>query len=287
MLGSLLDSLVSQRLPEFIQLELIVVDNDAQGSAKEVFEQYAEKASSLNFQYHIQPQKNISLTRNTAVAAAQGDYLLFIDDDEVASPDWVSHMVQAIIDYDADAAFGRVISEFSPNTPEWIRQNYLFNRPCGSTGTPTLATRTSNCIVKASLIKSIPGPFDPAYGITGGEDSHLFERLKRQFRAKYIDCYEGWVKETIPDERTRPEWLLQRARRTGNIFTRRHIELAVRQQLFVRMKFFIRGLSLLIISTLLMIAFLPSQYRRLHWRMKAEANIGRLSAVFGHTIQGY
>ena len=61
-----------------------------------------------------------------------------------------------------------------------MEESNFFTKDCSPTRDTAVYTRSSNCIIKADLIKSEPGPFDPVYGITGGEDTHLFTRLQRK-----------------------------------------------------------------------------------------------------------
>jgi len=222
LLRKLLDSILSQNLPYNIELQVIVVDNDVEKSAEHVIKEY-ENRENISFVYFVQPEKNISLTRNVAVKNSKGDYLLFIDDDEEAEKNWVSNHIRALTQYNADAVFGPVFPLFHNRTPEWIREGDFFTRPNPPTGTRVVFARTGNCIIKTELIKSEPGPFDPSYGITGGEDSHLFARLKNK-GANFISCKEAIVSEFIPPERTTVKWLLKRSFQTGNISTRRMIE---------------------------------------------------------------
>ena len=63
----------------------------------------------------------------------------------------------------------------------------FFERPCEKTGEAPKFTRTTNCLVRAEKLKSIPGPFDPKYGLTGGSDTHLFTTLFN-LGAKYFSC---------------------------------------------------------------------------------------------------
>lgn len=115
LLEKLLDSLSKQKPPESTELEVIIVDNDKSESAREVVES-AGKTSGLNLRYFTEPIKNISLTRNVSVAEAKGEYILFIDDDEIASPKWISHLQNVLFKYNADAVFGRVVSYFESDT---------------------------------------------------------------------------------------------------------------------------------------------------------------------------
>lgn len=284
LLAKLIESLLQQTLAAHIGLEVIVVDNDAEASARAIVQCFENAKYPII--YSVEPRKNISHARNKGVQLCTGDYILFIDDDETASQEWVSSLLHTLHAFEADGVFGRVISDFHPETAEWVKSIYLFNRPGPATGSTAHATRTSNCLIKAALIqKDIHGPFDESYGITGGEDTHLFGRL-RQKGARFVNCYEGWVAEFIPLERTQKRWILKRAYRTGNLFGRRKIELA-QQKYRARSGNVVVGLLNMLLGIALTIVYLPSQKKRWHWFLKTAANWGRLLSTFDVRVNGY
>ena len=188
--------------------------------------------------------------------------------------------------FEADIVFGRVVSFFSEDVPDWVKKCFIYNRLAPKTGTVAKITRTGNCIIKTALLKEIPGPFDPQYGNSGGEDTHLFDKL-RQNGAKFVNCYEAWTAEFVPSERTTFSWLLMRALRTGNSYARRSIELAGKRKIRMRLHHTIVGFTYSIISLLLMIITFPSRVKRLHWALKTVANCGKILAVFGYFPQEY
>src|SRR5690606_7454807 len=59
-----------------------------------------------------------------------------------------------------------------------------------------------------------PGPFDERYGLTGGEDTQLFERLRRS-GAELRWSEEAVVYETVPASRVDRRWLVRRQYRRG------------------------------------------------------------------------
>ncbi len=179
LLKKLLDSINDQVVDGDIQIEIIVVDNDPEKQAESIVTQ---TANYLKYPicYFTQPIKNISLTRNVAVKHATGEFILFIDDDGYADKLWVKNMLNCSMKYNADAVFGRVIPYFDEETPEWIKKGGFFERDCPPTGQSPEFTRTGNCLIKADLLKSVDGPFDPEYGLTGGSDTHLFTSLLKK-----------------------------------------------------------------------------------------------------------
>jgi succinoglycan biosynthesis protein ExoM len=284
LLRKLLDSILNQNLTDNINLQVIVVDNDVEKSAEHIIKEYENK-ENITFEYFVQPEKNISLTRNVAVDNSKGEYLLFIDDDEEADKDWIVKYLEAINKYNADGVFGPVLPLFHDLTPAWMKEGSFFKKDCPPTGNIAVSTRTSNCIIKAELIKSEPVPFDPEYGITGGEDTHLFTRLKRK-GAIFISSTEAIVIEFIPPERTTMKWLFKKSFQTGNTATRRMIENAG-NKLLKKVELFLRAVVFGIISFTLIIIHLPSKKLSAKWLMKFASNAGHIVAVIGINYKGY
>jgi succinoglycan biosynthesis protein ExoM len=285
LLRKLLESLLVQVIPENISVEVIIVDNDPVETARTVAEEYFAK-SDITFKYFTQPEKNISLTRNKAVKEAKGEYIAFIDDDEIADKDWLKNLYSAINDYNADAVFGKVISYFDEATPLWIRNTFLYNRPEPATGSVAEVTRSGNCMIKSSLIKNIPGPFDTRYGLSGGEDTHLFISLSKR-GAKYVNCFEAITYEYVPAERSTYKWLIKRAFRTGNTYALQVFEFTDSNLLFEKVKMFFIGITYTFMSVILFLINLFRKEARLHWMLKICANIGKVYALFGKRVQEY
>lgn len=283
LLEKLLGSLDNQVLPQGVAMEIIVVDNDADKTAEPIVRK-SQHMSRNRLSYFNQPLKNISLTRNMAVEKASGEYILFIDDDEVASPQWVTHLMKTMDAYDADGVFGPVIPELSPETPPWMRD--LFYRYSSTTGGKAESKWTGNCILKASVVKEMREPFDPRYGITGGEDTHLFDRLEHQ-GARFVFCQEAWVSEYLPPSKTRPSSLFLRGLKGGNLHTRRVIEFAGAKRTPVRLFMIGKALAFGTTSLALMIGQFPISIHRAQWLMKLGSNIGRFLAAFGWHYKGY
>ena len=280
LLDTLLQSIENQELDENTDLEIIVVDNDPDASAEKVVEPYLTNGR-FHYRYLKQPEKNISLTRNMAVNNATGDYLAFIDDDERADRKWIACLILAVRKFNADGVIGKVVPEFNSETPRWMRRRILFYPLPGEAGQIASFTRTSNCLIKASLIKYLDGPFDPKYGITGGEDTHFFGKLEKN-GARFVNYPDAIVYEYLPPSRTRVSYLYRRGLRSGNVHTRRVLEFAKPgHRFFIRIFMLAKALCYGSISLGAMAVCFPSAYHRTRWLLKLASNIGRFLAVFG------
>jgi glycosyltransferase involved in cell wall biosynthesis len=283
LLGQLLDSLARQVVSDEIAIEIVIVDNDAEASARAVVERAA--AGGQPIRYYVEPVQNISLARNKAVGEARGSYIVFIDDDEKACAEWLQSLVDAVEDFEADAAFGRVVPEFDEAAPQWIRSMYVYHTPRKATGGRTRIYGVGNTIVKAEWLRAEEGPFDPRFGRTGGEDGDLFRRLERK-GARFVDCYEAVVTEFQPLDRAQPEWLMARAHRTGALYAERAVAGSERQLAAIAY-LSLKAAALYAFSSIMRV-FVPFSRRlSLHYRIKMSAYSGHIAGVLGKRMIGY
>lgn len=85
-------------------IEVIVADNDPVASARLFIEQFRAR-NKINIRYISVPETGVANVRNAALKAARGQYLAFLDDDQVASSNWLSEMMEACISLNACLVF--------------------------------------------------------------------------------------------------------------------------------------------------------------------------------------
>lgn len=189
---------------------LVVADNDAAGSARPTVETLKRQVS-FSIVYAVEPVQNIALARNRAVAEATGDYVAFIDDDEVPPPDWLHRMFTALRAGASGGVLGPVLPRYEVPPPRWAVKSGFFERPSHPTGYRLrwFECRTGNVLMKRHLLSEVEGPFRAECG-HGGEDRDLFKRLIDRGH-EFTWCAEAAVHETIPAHRLRRSFQMRRA----------------------------------------------------------------------------
>lgn len=270
-----------------LKLEVIVVDNDSAGIARQVWEG-VKPSFKYKSVFKIEPQRGISYARNRAIACVppDTDFVAFIDDDEVPEVSWLDELLTTQSKYDADVVSGVVLPYFpSEIVATWIVKGRFFERPRYPTGYQRKTSATNNVLVRGAIFRSMDRPFDERFALTGGEDGHFFRRV-HQAGYKIIWSNEAVVYEWIPESRTTIKWLLQRAYRTYGTFS------AIEQELngSIRTRFIaaIKASGRIIIGISLI---LPSLILGKHILVKALLNIfggvGRFCGLMGMTYQEY
>lgn len=220
-LQALLKSLAQLRFEKCKRpaLRIIVVDNDNEGSAAAT----CREASTIlpwPLTYSREDRQGISYTRNQAVTCAgeTPDFVVFIDDDEVAEPAWLDELLDAQRRYQADVVCGAVVSRFSEPVPDWVVRGRFFERTRRPSGSSLDVFNTGNVLIGAQVLARFSPPFDERFSLIGGEDTHLSMRVKRAgFKMVWADRAIAY--EYIPRSRASANWIIRRAYRLGNCYS--------------------------------------------------------------------
>ena len=199
-------------------LEIIIVDNDKQGSARDLCENLRSKLK-WPINYCIEPRQGIPYARNKSISCVTKDvdFIALIDDDEVPDATWMDELLSSQKEYNADVVHGKVIPYFPDEVPPWIIKGKFFEEVSYPTGYLLRQVASNTTLIKREVFESMNTWFDERFALTGGEDWHFFWRV---YLAGYkmIKTNDAVVYEWIPKSRTNAKWILQRAYRVGTTF---------------------------------------------------------------------
>lgn len=117
-----LESLAALQIPEGLRTEVLIVDNASSDDTRTVVESFRRR---LPIRYLYEPALGLSNARNCAVAQAQGQFIVWIDDDARVEAEWPVAYVAGIEKHAEAAVFGGPIEpEFEVPPPPWMRQTW-------------------------------------------------------------------------------------------------------------------------------------------------------------------
>ncbi len=216
-LERLLKSVKMLQFPESKpDLRIVVVDNDSEGSAKDICDS-ARKELRWPIIYCIEPKRGIPFARNRSIECAGNDtdWIAFLDDDEAPEPQWLMELIRVAQEHNADVVAGPVVPRFEKPIPEWKKKGHFFDRKRYQTGQSLPFAYTNNVLFKVSILGQEKYPFDIRFARTGGSDRHFFQRV-RMAGYKIVWADEAIVYEWIPPSRTKSWYLIRRQFSTGN-----------------------------------------------------------------------
>ena len=173
MLAACLASLSQQRLPEDVSAYIVVIDNDPEGSAADAVAAHSNASPLLTF-YISEPIRGIAKARNAAldaVSAIGADWVAFVDDDEIAAPDWVAGLMAS--EYrDTPVLAGPTVPIYPDDTPFWCLRTEKKLKP-GEEGRQLLTATTGNVRFSSDLLRA-GFRFNESLRLMGGEDQEFF-----------------------------------------------------------------------------------------------------------------
>jgi glycosyltransferase involved in cell wall biosynthesis len=147
-----IDSVIAQTLSEW---ECIVINDASTDSTPEILSQYSTKDSRIQV-LHNSRSAGPGISRNTAVSHAKGQYLAFLDDDDIWNDDEKLHKQISYLDANPGVAIvgvqtalftnettGKITRIQSPISPQEIHRAILWKNPFFTSGV-MVRTRTFN-----------------------------------------------------------------------------------------------------------------------------------------------
>lgn len=117
--------------------QVLVIDNGSTDHTREIAEHWAAQRPNIRYRYEAEP--GLHAGRHRGLAEAQGDILVFADDDIEAQPGWLETLADVFSDPDVAMAGGNNRPLFLQTPPPWLES--LWNRRAknGSRSLPALS----------------------------------------------------------------------------------------------------------------------------------------------------
>lgn len=273
---------------EDLEVDVLVVDNDPEASARAT----VAEAQMGSVRYVHEPKPGIAHARNRALdEAGDAHLLIFIDDDERPADGWLGALLDSYRATGSAAVVGPVLPAYSAPPDPWIQAGGFFVRKRYPTGTVMPAAATNNLLIDLRQLDQLGGlRFDERFGLTGGSDT-LFTRLLISRGGEIVWCDEAAVLDQVPTQRLSRRWVLRRAFRSGNSWSRTTLELSQSpwSALRARLRMTVLGLARVVVGGLRGVAGLAGRSPHHHARgsRSVARGLGMMRGAWGFVYEEY
>jgi GT2 family glycosyltransferase len=276
------ESLVKQRSDR--RFAVVIVDNDAMASESVPVAREFLDEGQLQGLCLVEPQQGNCHAINAAFSTALATFpnarhFLMIDDDEIASPDWLALMVRTAETTGADVVGGPVWPVFDDVAKQNLERHPAFKPAYEASGDVPMIYGCGNCLITRSVFERLGAPaFDLRFNFLGGGDVDFFTRCRRA-GLSFHWVADAVITETVPESRSRPRWLAQRGLRIGAI--NYHVQRKVALTLLTRARLLAKVLALMPLSLVRAAKLAATERKALIALHPVIVAIGGVLAVIG------
>ncbi len=119
-LYNVLKSIVENDFP-VAQYEIVLVNNNSKDNTEAICKQFAADFPHVEFHYFVETKQGLSHARNRGIQEAQGDIIIYVDDDAVVNKEYLQTYWEFFTAHpEAYAAGGPVVPQYETAEPRWM-----------------------------------------------------------------------------------------------------------------------------------------------------------------------
>ena len=189
LLKQAIDSLLRAPVPAGLSVKIIAVDNNSTDNTKATINEVSARSNG-RVSYVFEKRQGRSPALNAGIAAATGDLIGFIDDDEKIDDSWYETIHSAFINNDVNFIGGPYVPRFEGEVPTWLPKDYTAVVGIVDGGDKVVPFDDSypgilmggNAVFTRETLQRV-GPYSTELGRSGArllscEDEDMYQRLR-------------------------------------------------------------------------------------------------------------
>lgn len=263
---------------------VVIVENDAVDRAGAAEAERFLTKGAISGLCILEPRQGNCRAINAAFETAKevfpsASMFLMLDDDEIASEQWLDLMVRAAAATGAGVVGGPVFPSFHDQDKQSLDRHPAFRPAYEHSGPVPLIYGSGNCLITRDAFAALKKPiFDLRYNFLGGGDTDFFARCRQAGVSFYWEA-DAVITETVPNSRTSIGWLTSRGLRIGAINYR--VESNLARGAFARLRLIGKTMALLPLGVVRALRLVGTGHRFTIALHPVVVSIGRALAAIG------
>ena len=104
------------------EYEIVLINNNSTDHTEEECRRFVAEHPDIKFRYYVEPQQGLSYARNCGIRNAEGDLLVYVDDDALVNPEYLQTYADFFEhNHEAAAAGGPILPQYDGcEEPSWM-----------------------------------------------------------------------------------------------------------------------------------------------------------------------
>lgn len=202
----------------FQEYEIVLVDNNCSDNTRGEVKRFTDDYPQVRLRYFTESKQGLSNARNRGILEAQGDILVYVDDDATVNPTYLTAYSEWFASHpETDAAGGPIIPHYETGSePSWMTYfikrlltGYLyFGRKAGPFPGENYPGG-GNAAYRRSVFDRV-GMYNTELGrngesLAGGEEKDIFDKMKHQ-GMQFIYLPDAILYHSIPPYKLEPDY---------------------------------------------------------------------------------
>lgn len=275
-LNKTLRSVLQQKLPKYVSLEVLIIDSDADRASSHIIKNVKkDRLVTLNYQYGN--YKNKSLSKNSAILHAKGEWIVFLGEGDIVKSNWLAALLDNAMKNNSQVVIADSEALLPPDISDFFTHGEFFSYQSQKVNPCLPIQHSHNILIHRKTVIEKKILFSKHHGLRHTENIVFFNQLKNQ-KLKVSLCPEAVFQRHIQRSKLNLSYLMKKSILIGES----QLSYSKEKSLFKKLILILLSLTSISLALILMVILFPfSQVQSCKLLLRSCYKIGKINCLLG------